>query len=86
MLDTLATGTVLGLSAGLAPGPLLTLVISQTLKHSVREGLKVALATLITHMSIIIVTLFVLSKLANFKLILGMISCLGGSFCVVFVL
>ena len=80
MIETLAIGVVLGLPAGLAPGPLLTLVISQTLKHDAKEGLKVALAPLITDLPIILVTLFVLMKLADFELILGMISLLGGAF------
>ena len=32
----LVSGAVFGLSGGLTPGPLLTLVISETLKHGVR--------------------------------------------------
>jgi threonine/homoserine/homoserine lactone efflux protein len=46
----------------------------------VKEGLKVALAPLITDLPIILITLFILTKLAHFELILGMISFLGGSF------
>jgi len=71
-------GTVLGFSAGFAPGPLLTLVISETLQHDVKSGVKVALAPIITDLPIIIVTLFVLSKLSNFHNILGVISLAGG--------
>ena len=48
MLHFLTLGTVLGLSAGLAPGPLLTLVISETLQHDIRAGIKVAVAPFIT--------------------------------------
>ena len=48
MFSALTAGILLGLSAGFAPGPLLTLVIAQTLKHNVREGIKVALAPLIS--------------------------------------
>jgi len=80
MIDTWLLGLVLGLSAGLAPGPLLAFVISQTLKYNVKEGLKVALAPLITDLPIILVTLFLLTKLSNFKMALGMISFLGGAF------
>ena len=40
-LTYITTGFILGLS-GLIPGPLLTLVISETLKHGVKEGIKVA--------------------------------------------
>ena len=47
MIDFLTIGAALGLSAGLAPGPLLTLVISETLQHGVKSGVKVALAPVI---------------------------------------
>ena len=80
MVHPFVTGTVLGLSAGLAPGPLLTLVISQTLKYNAREGLKVALAPLITDLPIILATLFVLARLSGFKTILAVISFAGALF------
>ena len=78
MLSSLTAGFVLGLSSGLAPGPLLTLVITQTLKHGMREGFKVSLAPLITDSFIIAASLLVLSRLAGFERILGAISCAGG--------
>jgi threonine/homoserine/homoserine lactone efflux protein len=80
MMDTLAIGIVLGLSAGLTPGPLLTLVISQTLRHDVKEGFKVALAPLLTDLPIILVTLYLFMRLARYELVLGIISFLGSFF------
>ena len=80
MMYFLTVGTVLGLSAGFAPGPLLTLLISETLQHDIKSGVKVALAPIITDLPIIILTLFVLSKLSNFHNILGVISIAGGFF------
>lgn len=80
MLHYLTIGTVLGLSAGFAPGPLLTLVISETLQHDIRSGVKVALAPIITDLPIIILTLLVLAKLSTFHSILGLISLAGGCF------
>ncbi|MGI9569132.1 MAG: LysE family translocator [Desulfobulbia bacterium] len=77
MIHFLTIGTVLGLSAGFAPGPLLALVISETLQNDVRSGIKVALAPIITDVPIIILTLLVLSKLSNFHNILGIISLIG---------
>lgn len=73
-------GILLGLSSGIAPGPLLTVVITQTLKHGKIEGAKVAMAPLMTDVPIILITYYILSKLANFDLILGTISILGGLF------
>lgn len=80
MIHYITIGTVLGLSAGFAPGPLLTLVISETLRHDIKSGVKVALAPIITDLPIIIVTLFILSKLSNFHNLLGIISIMGGIF------
>lgn len=80
MLTFLFTGTILGLSAGLAPGPLLALVISETLRHDIRSGIKVALAPLLTDLPIIAVTLFSLIKLARFQPALGVISVIGACF------
>lgn len=73
-------GIILGLSAGFAPGPLLTLVISETLQHDIKSGIKVALAPIITDLPIIIFTLFILNSLSNFHYILGIISLTGGFF------
>jgi threonine/homoserine/homoserine lactone efflux protein len=78
MLHYLTIGTILGLSAGLAPGPLLTLVVSETMAHDIRAGIKVALAPLITDLPIILLTVFALSRLSGFNSILGIISLLGG--------
>ena len=76
----LASGVVLGLSAGFSPGPLMALVISQTLRHGVREGIKVAAAPLITDLPIILVSTLVLTRLENFRPVLGSISLAGGLF------
>jgi threonine/homoserine/homoserine lactone efflux protein len=77
-LTFLSMGAFFGLTAGLSPGPLLTLVISETLKHDKREGFKVALAPLITDLPIIMSTWFIFSKLSHFNIILSIISFLGG--------
>lgn len=47
-LDFLFLGIALGLSAGLSPGPLQAIVISETLLKGKKEGIKVALAPLLT--------------------------------------
>jgi threonine/homoserine/homoserine lactone efflux protein len=78
MLSAIAAGVILGLSAGLAPGPLLALVVTQTLKHSVREGMKVASAPLITDAPIIVLSVLLLSKLNESNYVLGSISFIGG--------
>ena len=78
MLSALSAGTILGLSAGFAPGPLLALVITQTLRHNAREGVKVALSPLITDLPIILLSLFLVGRLAGYHEMLGIVSFIGG--------
>jgi threonine/homoserine/homoserine lactone efflux protein len=80
MFTFLITGTLLGLSAGFAPGPLLALVVSETLQHDIRAGMKVALAPIITDLPIVIFSLFILVNLTQFHNILGIISLSGACF------
>lgn len=79
MTEFLTLGVVLGLSAGFAPGPLLALVISETMRHGIRNGLKVAVSPIFTDLPIILLTLFVLAQLAGFKSVLGIISLAGAA-------
>ena len=78
MVSSLAAGIILGLTAGVAPGPLMALVITQTLRHGVVEGVKVAVVPLFTDLPIIIVSLVMLSSLAKLEYVLGVISFVGG--------
>ncbi len=80
MIEFLSAGTLLGLAAGFAPGPLLVLVISETLRHNIKAGIKVSIAPLITDVPIILISLLILNRLADFKPILGCISIFGGLF------
>ena len=80
MLSFLTTGIILGLSAGFAPGPLLALVISETVEHDVKAGVKIALAPILTDLPIIILTIFILAELSDFHSVLGIISIIGAFF------
>lgn len=75
-----AMGSLLGLSAGFSPGPLLTLAIAQTMKYNQKEGIKVALSPLITDLPIILLALLVFSQLSQFNTVLASISFVGGVF------
>ncbi len=77
MWGFLGQGVLLGLSAGIAPGPLFALVIAETLNHGTKSGLRVALAPLLTDVPIVLVTVCILSRLASFDLVLGVVSFLG---------
>lgn len=80
MLTGLVTGLLLGSAAGLAPGPLMTVVIAQSLKHGPREGCKVALAPLITDGPIIATAFLVAGHLEHAQPLLGLLSLAGGLF------
>ncbi len=78
MIQYLIIGALLGFSAGLTPGPLLTLVVSETISYNIRAGIKVAVAPLITDLPIIGLTVLILSRLSGLNDILGIISLVGG--------
>jgi len=82
MIHSLTIGAALGLSAGVAPGPLLALVISETLQHGVKAGVKVALAPVITDLPIIALACVAIAKLSGFHDVLGVLSLAGGLFLV----
>jgi len=74
------SGLVFGLSAGASPGPLLTLVISETLINGTRAGTKVALAPLITDLPILLAGILLLSRLAHLQPVLGIIALAGSAY------
>jgi threonine/homoserine/homoserine lactone efflux protein len=79
VLELFATGAVLGLAAGFAPGPLMALVLAQALRFGTREGLKVAVAPLITDVPIVIAATALVGLAAGVAAgLLGAIS-LGGA-------
>lgn len=75
-----SAGVLLGLSSGLSPGPLLTLVLAQTLKHNRAEGIKVALSPLVTDFPIILITILIMGRLTQSDIFLAIISFAGGIF------
>ncbi|MFP4037157.1 MAG: LysE family translocator [Desulfobacteraceae bacterium] len=80
MMEFLFMGVVLGFYAGIAPGPLLTFTISETLQYDVRSGMRVALAPIATDAPIIAIAVFVLSRVPAFHTVLGVMSLMGGIF------
>ena len=73
-----AIGAALGLAGGLSPGPMTALVLTQTLQFGTREGLKVALAPVLTDGPLLLLTAWLAHGLSGADTLLGMIS-LGGA-------
>ena len=80
MMTALVSGVLLGFSAGLAPGPMLALVLTQTLRHGSREGCKIALTPLVTDAPIILIALALATKLTEIRPLLGIVSIAGAVF------
>ena len=58
----LSSGLFFGIIAGISPGPLLPLVVSETLKFGPKEGIKLSLAPLITDIPIVLASFFIISN------------------------
>ena len=77
MVTALTAALVYGLTGGLAPGPLMTLVLTQTLRHGAKEGMKTAMAPLITDAPIMAVLLIFLDEIAGIRRLVGAIAVAG---------
>ena len=83
MIDVLTffvAGSIFGLAGGFSPGPTTTVVVSQTLRFGVLDGIKVAIAPALTDAPIILVAVVLMGQLARFEFLLGIISLLGAAF------
>jgi len=80
VVEYLLFGIIVGLGAGLSPGPLTTLVFIETLKNGKKEGIQVAISPLISELPIILFVLVTLSSLAGNYPIIGAISMFGACF------
>jgi threonine/homoserine/homoserine lactone efflux protein len=80
MHEVLLTSFFLAFIAAITPGPLMTLIIAETLKYGRATGIKIALAPLLTDLPIMLASFFILSKLEHLNLLLGFISLLGACY------
>lgn len=79
-VESLALGLAMGFAAGISPGPLLVLVIVQTLRSGLRAGVITALTPLASDAVVVAVTLLVLSRLPGW--VLPAIGIVGGGYVV----
>jgi threonine/homoserine/homoserine lactone efflux protein len=80
LIKLITSGIFLGTIAGISPGPLLTLVISESLLNGRKAGIRMALVPAITDLPIVLVSVFILSRLSAYQTILGIISMAGSVF------
>lgn len=79
LITTALSGAALGFWAGIAPGPLLALVITETMCHGARSGVRVALAPLVTDPPIIALAALAVAGLARLSGVLGVVSLAGAA-------
>ena len=79
-MDSFLLGLSLGLGAGLAPGPLLALVIRTALQDGAAAGVRVAFTPLLTDVPIILVAVLLAASLP--EEVLGALGIAGGAFVV----
>jgi threonine/homoserine/homoserine lactone efflux protein len=79
MFEFFIAAAVFGLSGGLSPGPLLALVVAETLARGRSAGLAVSMSPLITDGPVIAVAVLLLGRIENSDPALGIISIAGGA-------
>ena len=80
--EFLISGLLLGFAAGISPGPLLAMTISESLQHGSRAGIRVAVSPFITDLLIVSVILLLLLKFENYDQVIAMISLAGSIYLV----
>jgi threonine/homoserine/homoserine lactone efflux protein len=80
LLQYLLPGFSFGLAAGISPGPLLTLVITETLAGGWKRGIRIALAPVLTDGPIIIAAALLVGFASSLNFFLGTISFAGALF------
>ncbi|MEZ0323653.1 MAG: LysE family transporter [Hydrogenothermaceae bacterium] len=78
-LKLIISGILLGVAAAISPGPILTLIVSETLKYGKKEGIAVGISPLFTDIPIFLVSYFLIYKHSkNFQNIVEIFYLLGG--------
>ena len=80
VLPFFVSGCVFGLAGGFTPGPTSALVVGQTVRFGLAEGVKVAIAPLLTDAPIIAVSVVLMGGLARVEPVLGAVTLLGAGF------
>lgn len=80
ILQYIGMGLLLGAVAGISPGPLLALVISQSIRFGYTEGAKAALTPLITDIPAVLLSVFIISEYAGDNRVFGIIAFAGAAY------
>ena len=79
-LEFIFPGLLIGIGAAVSPGPILLLIISETLRGGVRSGWSIAVSPLITDIPFIALSIALGAGLGRFQPLVGVVSLLGAAF------
>jgi len=80
IIGFLILGVTLGIAAALSPGPLMALLVTETLRFGVKGGAKVAVSPLLTDVPFIVAALLLARGIESSPVLLGTLSLLGAGF------
>ncbi len=76
-MDFFVIGLLLGISAGVSPGPLMAVLISETLKGNIKNGVIISIVPVLTDIPLIIILLIFLHKIEYQEMIIKVLSFCG---------
>ncbi len=79
-LGILSAGLLFEEPCGIAPGPVLVLIISEILGHDIRAGTKVARIPLLTDAAVILASAFLFTQISKMDILLGVNPLVGSIF------
>ncbi|MGQ0658471.1 MAG: LysE family translocator [Chromatiales bacterium] len=81
MTDQALAALVLGITAGLQPGPLSAVVVREAVHKGFAAGAKASLAPIATDLPMVLLVLAVFRSLRDYTAALGILSLLGAAYC-----
>ena len=80
ILEYVVPGSVIGIAAALTPGPLMALIVSESIRGGFKSGAKIAITPLITDVPFIILAIILAKGISQSPLFLAGSSFLGAAF------
>ena len=74
LLGILSAGLLFEVPSGIAPGPVLVLIISETLGHGIHAGTKVSCIPLVRDSPVVLASAFSFTRISKIDILLGLIS------------
>ncbi|NPA51800.1 MAG: LysE family transporter [Aquificae bacterium] len=77
MLEFFFIGFLLGISSGISPGPLMAVLIQETIKGNIKNGIVVSIIPIITDIPLILILVFLIKQVEQIEIITKVLSFLG---------